>query len=123
MFKGLGNLANLGSMLKQAQQMGTRLQTLQEELKSKRVTGSAGGGMVEVEANGAGEILSIRISPELFGKGDREMVEDLLPGAVNQALQKGKQLHAEAMQQMTGGLELPGLQDALSGLSGDNEPE
>lgn len=117
MFKGLGNLANLGSMLKQAQQMGTKMKALNEELKSKRVTGSAGGGMVEVDANGTGEILAVRIEAELFAKGDREMIEDLLPAAVNQALEKGKQLHAQAMQGITGDLNLPGLQDALADLA------
>ena len=120
MFKGLGNLANLGSMLKQAQQMGTRMKALNEELKSKRVTGAAGGGMVEVEANGVGEVLAVRIDPALFAKGDREMIEDLLPAAMNQALEKGRQLHAEAMKDATGDLNLPGLQEALAGLaSGD----
>ena len=123
MFKGLSNLTNLGSMLKQAQQMGAQMKTLNEELKNKRVTGSAGGGMVEVDASGAGEILAVRIDPDLFAKGDREMIEDLLPAAVNQALEKGRQLHAEAMQGMTGDLNLPGLQDALADLTGGTEKE
>src|SRR5688572_11120765 len=105
-------------MLKQAQQMGSRLKSLNEELKTKRATGSSGGGMVEVEANGAGEVLSVRIDPALFAKGDREMIEDLLPAAINQTLEKVKQLHNEAMQSMTAGMDLPGLTDALSKLSG-----
>ena len=113
MLKGLGNLANLGGMLKQAQEMGGKLQQLGEELKAKRVTGSAGGGLVEVDANGAGEVLAVRIDPSLIEKQDRELLEDLLPAACNAARQKAQQLHAEAMQEMTGGLNIPGLNDAL----------
>ncbi len=118
MLKGLGNLANLGSIMKQAQEMGSKLQGLNEELKTKRATGAAGGGLVEAEVDGLGTLLSVRIDPSLIEKGDREMIEDLLPAAVAQAVARAKQLHAEAMQTMTGGLELPGLGDALSNLTG-----
>jgi DNA-binding YbaB/EbfC family protein len=117
-FKGLGNLANIGALLKQAQEFGGKMQALQEELKAKRATGSAGGGLVEVDVNGLGEALAVRIDPSLVEKGDREMIEDLLPAAFNAAQQKAKQLHAEAMQSLTGGIPLPSLQDALSQLTG-----
>ena len=119
MFKGIGNLANVGALLKQAQEFGSKMQALQEELKTKRATGSAGGGLVEVEVNGLGEALAVRIDPTLVDKGDREMIEDLLPAAFNAAQRKAKQLHTEAMQSLTGGIPLPGLQDALSQLTGD----
>ena len=119
MFKGLGNLANLGNLMKQAQEMGDKMQQLTQELKSKRVTGSAGAGMVEVEANGIGEVLAVRIDSALFDKQDREMVEDLLPAAINAAQQKAKELHAEQMQSLTGGLNLPGLNEALGSLGQD----
>ena len=119
MFKGLGNLANLGTLMKQAQEMGNRMQAVGEELKTKRVTGAAGGGLVEVEVNGLAEVLAVRIDPTLIAKQDREMIEDLLPAAFNNAHQKAKQLHAEAMASITGGIQLPGLQDALAELSGD----
>jgi DNA-binding YbaB/EbfC family protein len=117
-FKGLGNLANIGALLKQAQEFGGKMQALQEELKGKRATGSAGGGLVEVDVNGLGEALAVRIDPTLIEKSDREMIEDLLPVAFNAAQQKAKGLHAEAMQSLTGGIPLPGLQDALSQLTG-----
>ena len=119
MLKGIGNLANLGGMLKQAQEMGGKLRQLGEELKAKRVTGAAGAGLVEVEANGAGEVLAVRIDPALLEKQDQELLEDLLPAAINAAQQKAKQLHAEAMQEMTGGLNLPGLGDALGQFTED----
>lgn len=101
-------------MLKQAQEMGGRLQQLTEQLKTKRVTGAAGGGLVEVEANGVGEVLAVRIDPSLFEKQDRELLEDLLPAAIRAAQEKAKELHAEAMSELTGGLNVPGLSDMLT---------
>ena len=118
MFKGLGNLANLGALMKQAQEMGGRMQAIQQELKGKRATGAAGGGLVEVDVNGLAEVLAVRIDPSLVAKGDREMIEDLLPAAFNAAQQKAKELHAEAMQSLTGGMPIAGFQDALSQLTG-----
>jgi DNA-binding YbaB/EbfC family protein len=109
MFKGLGNLAG---MLKQAQQMGSKLEALNEELKNQRATGTAGGGMVTVETNGAGDVISCRLDPSIIG--DQELIEDLIPAAVNQALAKSKQLHAEAMRGLAAGFDLPGLDSALS---------
>lgn len=114
MFKSLGNLANIGALLKQAQEMGGRMQALQEELRGKRATGSAGGGLVEVDVNGLAEALAVRIDPSLIEKSEREMIEDLLPAAFNSAQAKAKQLHAEAMQSLTGGLPIGSLEDALS---------
>jgi nucleoid-associated protein EbfC len=117
-FEGLGKLANLGSLLKQAQQMGGRMQQLTEELKTKRAEGSAGGGLVTVEVNGLGEVLACRIDPSLVTAGDRELLEDLLPAAVNQAVSKSKELHAEAMKSLAEGIDMPGLNSMLSQLSG-----
>ncbi|MDP6444169.1 MAG: YbaB/EbfC family nucleoid-associated protein [Pirellulaceae bacterium] len=111
MFKGIANLA---SMMKQAQEMGGRLQSLTESLKSQRVTGVAGGGLVEVEMNGAGEMLRLQIDPSL----DREMIEDLVPAAVNSAQAKAKEMHAQAMQEMTSDMDLPGLDEALAKFNG-----
>ncbi len=122
MFKGLGNLANLGALVKQAQQMGGKLKEVSEVLKTKRAEGSAGGGLVTVEVNGLGEVLSCRIDPSLVAGGDRELIEDLLPAAVNQALQRSKQLHAEAVSSLTAGLDVPGLNTMLSQLTG-GEPD
>lgn len=116
--KGLSNLANLGSLMKQAQEMGGRMQAMQDELRGKRATGSAGGGLVEVDVNGLAEVLAVRIDPTLVERQDREMIEDLLPAAFNAAQQKARQLHAEAMQAIAGGLPIGGLQDALSQLTG-----
>jgi DNA-binding YbaB/EbfC family protein len=119
-FSGLGNL---GSFLKQAQSLGGRLEVLTQELKSRRATGNAGGGLVEIEVNGLGEVLGCRIDPKLFEQGDRELIEDLVRGAINQALNKGKQLHAEAMKSLAGNMPLPGLDEALAKLTGNPPPE
>ncbi len=115
MFKGIANLA---SMMKQAQQIGGRLQSLNDELKQKRATGSAGGGMVEIEVNGLSEVLNCKIDPSLSDQGDRELLEDLVVAAVNQAMERAKALHAESMKELTSGMELPGLDEALSKLTG-----
>lgn len=119
----LKGLTNLGSLLKQAQEIGGKIQGLSEELRHRRATGTAGGGMVEVEVNGLLEVLRCQIDPELVRQADRELIEDLVTTAVNQALTKGKQLHAEALKSMTGGLDLPGLDAALGGALGPDTPE
>ncbi|HTU27363.1 MAG TPA: YbaB/EbfC family nucleoid-associated protein [Pirellulales bacterium] len=117
MFKGLGNLAG---MLKQAQQMGSRLAELNETLRGQKAEGAAGGGMVTVEVNGLGEVLSCRIDPSVAG--DRELVEDLVPAAVNAALNRAKQLHADAVRGMTAGMDLPGLDEMMAQVTGGKQP-
>ncbi len=113
--KGLGNL---GQMMQQAQEMSAKMQGIQETLKTKKVTGAAGAGLVEVDANGLSEVLAVRIDPTLIEKQDREMIEDLLPAAINDANQKAKELHAEALQEATGDMNLPGLGEALQKFTG-----
>ena len=120
MFKGL---SNLGALIKQAQQIGGQMKNLSEDLKGRRALGSAGGGMVQVEVNGLLEVLHCRIDENLVTQGDRELIEDLVAGAVNQAIAKGKQLHAEAVQELTGGLNLPGVQEALEKFTDTGESE
>jgi hypothetical protein len=115
MFKGL---SNLGALLKQAQQIGGQMGKLTEELKSRRVAGSAGGGMVEIEVNGLMEVLRCKIDPALLVQGDGEFLEDLVTAAVNQAIAKGKQLHTDAMRDLTGGMSLPGLDAAMEKFMG-----
>ena len=120
MFKGIGNL---GSLLKTAQEMGQRMQKLNDELKIRRATGTAGGEMVEVQVNGLQEVLRVRIHPQLLADGDKELLEDLVTAAVNQALQKARQLHADALKDVTGGLEVPGLAEGLAKFMGGSQGE
>ena len=119
MFKGL---ANLGQMMKQAQEMSGKMAQVSEELKAKKITADAGGGMVTIEANGIGEAKKVSIDPKLFESGEREMIEDLLVAAFNQVSAKAKQLNLETMQEMTGGMNLPGLEEAMEKLTGQ-DPE
>jgi DNA-binding YbaB/EbfC family protein len=119
-FKGLGNLANIGALMKQAQEMGGKMQAIQADLKTKKATGAAGGGLVEVDVNGLSEVLAVRIDPSLVEKNEREMIEDLLPAAFNAAQAKAKQMHAEALQGIASGLPLGGFADILSQLPGAN---
>ena len=114
MFKSFSNLANLASLVRQAQGLGSRFQAVNDRLRGERVTGSAGGGMVEVEANGLGEILRLRIDPALIERGERDMIETLAPAAINQAIANAKQLHARALQDLAGEFDLPGVTDAIS---------
>jgi len=121
MFKGLGQIA---SLMKNAQEIQGRMKDMQENLRRLKAEGTSGGGMVAVEVNGQQQVLSCRIEQSLFDSGDREMVEDLLVSAVNQALDKIKQAAADEMGKLTGGLDMSGLNDTLSqlGLGNSNGP-
>ena len=120
MFKGL---AGLTSLMKQANEIRGRMQGLNEELRNRRATGSAGGGMVEVELNGLLEVLRCHVDKQLIEQGACEMIEDLVATAVNQAVATGKQLHVEAMKSLTGGRDVPGLESALGNFLGENAPD
>jgi DNA-binding YbaB/EbfC family protein len=100
--------------------MSSQLEQMGEELKKRRAEASTGGGMVTVEVNGAGEVLRCRIDPSLFNGSDRELVEDLIAGAANQAVAKAKAMQAEAMKSLGG---LPGVGEMLAQLSGGVPPE
>jgi len=104
MFK---NLTNLASIIKQAQQVGSRMQAMNDELKTRRVTGQSGAGMVEAEVDGLGQVLRVTIDPSLVERKDRELMEDLIPAAVNAAIAKSKELHAEVLRGLTDGMDLP----------------
>ena len=104
-----GGMGNLGNIMKQAQAMQERLAKLQAEAATKTVQASAGGGMVTVVANGGMEVVSIRIDPEVLRSNDAEMLQDLVVAAVNEALRKAREMVAEEMKEVTGGLQIPGL--------------
>ena len=102
-------MANIGKLMKQAQEMQQKMAKLQEELAEKEVEASSGGGMVRVKMNGQQEVLSIQIEPEVFKDGDKEMLEDLIVAAVNEARREALNLAKEEMSRLTGGLPMPGL--------------
>ncbi len=100
---------NMGNLLKQAQAMQEQMTKLQEQAASKTVTGTAGGGMVTVTANGAMQVVNVVIDPEAVKGGDVEMLQDLVTAASNEALRKAREMMAEEMKALTGGLKIPGL--------------
>ena len=100
---------NMDKIMKQAQKMQAQMAKVQEDLAGEKVEGSAGGGMVTVTANGQGDVVAVRIDPEVMKDDDVEMLEDLVLAAVNEALRRSKELAAERMGRITGGLGSMGL--------------
>ncbi|SRR6056297_959450 len=94
----------MNNIMKQAQKMQAEMARIQKELENETVEGNAGGGMVTVMANGQGDIRSISIEPEVIDPEDREMLEDLVLAAINDALQKSKELSSSRMGGLAGGL-------------------
>jgi nucleoid-associated protein EbfC len=100
-------MADFSKILEQAQQMQSRLEGVQAELANMTVSGSSGGGMVSVDANGKGEITKVRVDPSIVNASDVEMLEDLLLVALRDAQQKSADLAKQEMSKLTGGLGLP----------------
>jgi DNA-binding YbaB/EbfC family protein len=104
--------------MRQAQQMGPKLQALQQQLKDARATGSAGGNSVVVEVNGLSEVVAVQIDPALVARGNVELIQELTMAATNEALAKAKELHVTAMKSLTGDVDMPALQDMLAKMTG-----
>ena len=100
-------MKNIGNMLKQAQQMQTRMAEMQAKLEASEVEGQAGAGMVKVKLTGKGELRRIAIDPTLMTAEDREVLEDLIIAAHGDAKQKVEAMMAEEMQKATAGMNLP----------------
>src|SRR5437588_12777738 len=98
---------NLQKMMKQAQKMQEQLAQTQSELAEKTIEATAGGGKVTVVANGAGEVLSIKISKDVVDPEDVEMLEDLVLSGVKQAITNAKQMAEADMSKITAGMGLP----------------
>ena len=105
---------DMSGIMAQAQQMQQKMATIQEELKGRTATGSAGGGMVNVTANGKSEILSIEIEKEIINVDEKEMLQDLITAATNDALRKVKAIGKEEMAKLTGGMNIPGVSNLFS---------
>ncbi|MBL6932164.1 MAG: YbaB/EbfC family nucleoid-associated protein [Rhodospirillales bacterium] len=100
-------MKNLAGMMKQAQQMQDKMKTLQDELMEAEVTGSSGGGMVEITMSGKHETKRVKIDPSLIVADDAEVLEDLIAAAFNDAKTKVETMMQEKMSELTGGLQLP----------------
>ena len=98
-------MQNPMKMMQQVQKMQTRMAKVQAELEDEQLEATAGGGAVKAVANGQQKLLSVTIDPELAG--DLEMLQDLVVAAVNEALERSRELAANRMQEVTAGLGLP----------------
>ena len=104
--KGRGDL---GKLMKQAQEMQSKMARVQEELAGREVEGTAGGGAVTVRMNGKQELLSVKIRPEAVDPEDVEMLEDMLVAAFREARRHAEELMQSEMAKVTGGMGLPGM--------------
>lgn len=102
-------MKGMGNMMKQAQKLQSKMLKLQEELAEKTVETTAGGGMINVVANGRQQIVSISIDKEVVDPDDVEMLQDLVLAAVNDALAKAQDMVSSEMGKLTGGFNLPGM--------------
>ena len=100
-------MKNLSGLMKQAQQMQTKMQELQAKLEALEVEGQSGAGLVAVTLSGKGDMRRIRIDPKLADPSDVEMLQDLVVAAHNDAKRKLEQVTADEMQKISGGLQLP----------------
>jgi len=102
-------MKGMGNMMKQAQQLQSKMVKLQEEMAEKTIEATSGGGMVKVVANGSQRIISIQIEKEVIDPEDSDMLQDLVIAAVNDALSKSQEMVSSEMSKLTGGLNIPGL--------------
>lgn len=102
-------MKNLSGLMKQAQKLQSKMAEMQEEVGNRKVSAQAGGGMVEAEVNGRLELVSLRIDPEVATPEDVDMLQDLILAAVNEALNRAREMMAQEMSKLTGGMQIPGL--------------
>jgi DNA-binding YbaB/EbfC family protein len=111
----MGGLGDLLGLMRNAGAMKQKMKETQESLARQTVEGSAGGGMVIATANGMQELVDLAIAPEVVNSGDVELLEDMVRGAVGQALAKARDLQRAEMSRLLGGLPLPPGLDGLLG--------
>ena len=105
MFKGLGDMSK---MMKAAQEMQSKMAEATERVQNIQAEGSAGAGMVKATATGSGDVKSLTVDPSLFGSAeDKEVLEDLIVAAVNDAIAKAREASQAEMAKVTEGLPLP----------------
>jgi DNA-binding YbaB/EbfC family protein len=107
MLKGLGQLGDMAKLMKQAQEMQTKMAEAQERLEALEVTGEAGAGLVRATATAKGQLKRLDIDPSLFVPEEREVVEDLIVAAVQDAQARAQATAQEEMGKLTEGLGLP----------------
>ena len=100
-------MKDMFGMMKQAKELQSRMQAMQDEIAALTIDGSAGGGLVKVTVNGKSEVKSLSIDPSLVKPGEVEILEDLIVAALGDARAKAEAALADKMREMTGGLSLP----------------
>ncbi len=100
---------NMNSMIKQAQKMQQDMLRAQEELETKTVEATVGGGSVTVTVTGKKELVKISIQPDVVDPEDVEMLEDLIMAAVNEGMRKAEEMATSEMNKIAGGMNIPGL--------------
>ncbi len=100
-------MSNVNNMMRQVQALQRKMNDAQEQLATEEVTGSAGGGMVTVTASGNGEVRAVTIAPDVVDPDDIDLLQDMVVAAVNEALRSAKELEADRMGGLAGGLGLP----------------
>jgi nucleoid-associated protein EbfC len=101
-------MKNIGQLMKQAQEMQAKMTEMQAQLEAVEMTGTSGGGMVQLTLNGKGDLKKLKLDKALADPAEVEVLEDLIIAAFNDARQKVS-AHAESeMHKLTGGLQLPG---------------
>ncbi|MGL6196808.1 MAG: YbaB/EbfC family nucleoid-associated protein [Thermoguttaceae bacterium] len=118
----LGNISNLGSMIKRMQDFGGKINEMNQICRNTKVQGNSGGGLVNVEVNGLCEVLNCKIDPVVFSQGDSEFLEDLIITAMNDAIEKSREKHSEIMRNVAGSMELPDM-DSLKDMFEKISPE
>jgi DNA-binding YbaB/EbfC family protein len=108
-----GNMFELGSIMKQAKEFGGKFQEVQDQLSQIKSEGSAAGGMVVVEVNGCQTMLSCKIDPALFQKGDAELLEELIIVATNNAIEESQIKQKEAISSLAANTDLAALGESL----------
>ncbi len=106
-FGGMGGVGNMGNLMKQVQKGMQQVQQMEAELASMVVEGSSGGGMVRVQATGAGSVESISIDRQVVDPDDIEMLQDLIVSAIRDATEKAAKIKADRLQNLTSGMGLP----------------
>ena len=108
-FGNMPNIPGLGGMMKQVQKMAEDTQKLEEELAEMKMEASSGGGMVTAVCNGKGEVLEIKIDPQVVDPEDVEMLQDLVVSAVREVLEKASETKQARLSEITGGISIPGI--------------
>jgi len=107
MLKGLGQLGDMAKIMKQAQEMQTKMAEMQDALETMTVEGASGAGLVKATATAKGELIGLNIDPSIFNQDDKEVVEDLILAAIKDAQTKAQEKSQEEMGKLTEGMGLP----------------